>query len=134
MCGIAGKVSVRDAVERALIESMCKPLTWRMLGWKDIENALDAHHPETLQAAFDDYQARGEAGQHGFLAWTFWWMFEKPSKWSGDITRRWVEEDSASAHALVARGIHEATLAWQARGSDIAANTSPQRFANACRP
>ena len=115
----------------ALIESMCKPLARRMLGWKEIENALDGHHPEKLAAAFDGYQARGEAGEHGFLAWTFWWMFERPTKWSGDTTGRWVEEDPASAHALVARGIHETTLAWQARGTDIGANTSPEQFANA---
>ncbi|HET7924754.1 MAG TPA: hypothetical protein VFL30_07635, partial [Rhodanobacteraceae bacterium] len=84
-----------------------------------------------LQAAFDDYEARAQAGEHGFLEWTFWWMFDKPSKWSGDTTQRWVDEDPASAHALVARGVHEAALAWQARGTDLAANTSPEQFANA---
>lgn len=113
----------------ALIESMCKPLSRRMLTWQEIRNALDAHHPETLQAAFDAYQARGEAGEHGYLTWAFWWMFETPSKWADDTTRRWVEQDPASAHALVARGLHRAALAWQARGSDTAANTSAEKFA-----
>lgn len=115
----------------AQIESMCKPLNRRMLTWQEIEKALAEHHPEKLQAAFDDYQARGEAGEHGLLEWSFWWMFDKPSKWSGETTQRWVEEDPASAHALVARGIHETALAWHARGSDIGANTSPEQFANA---
>ena len=116
---------------KAEIESMCKPLNRRMLSWQDIEKALAENHPEKLQAAFDDYQARSEAGEHGFLEWTYWWMFYKPSKWSGETTQRWVEEDPASAHALVARGIHETALAWQARGSDTGANTSAEQFANA---
>ncbi|HEX5123030.1 MAG TPA: DUF4034 domain-containing protein, partial [Rhodanobacteraceae bacterium] len=115
----------------AQIESMCKPLTRRMLAWKEIENALDEHHPEKLEAAFDDYQVRDEAGEHGFLEWTFWWMFYKPSKWAGDTTERWVTEDPASAHALVARGFYEAALAWQARGTDTGANTSREQFAQA---
>ena len=113
----------------ALIESMCKPLARRMLTWQDIVHALDAHHPEEIDAAFDGYQARGEAGEHGYLTWAFWWMFDTPSKWAGDTTRRWVEEDPSSAHALVARGLHRYALAWQARGEDLAVNTSEAKFA-----
>lgn len=113
----------------ALIESMCKPLARRMLAWQDIVHALDAHHPEEIDAAFDGYQARGEAGEHGYLTWAFWWMFDTPSKWAGDTTRRWVEEDPSSAHALVARGLHRYALAWQARGEDLAVNTSEAKFA-----
>jgi tetratricopeptide (TPR) repeat protein len=115
----------------ALIESMCKPLSRRMLTWQEIASALDAHHPEQLDAAFDSYQARGEAGEHGYLTWAFWWMFQTPSKWAAETTKRWIDEDPASAHAHVARGLHRVALAWRARGSDLAANTSEEKFAAA---
>ena len=114
----------------ALVEAMCVRLQRRMLGWKDIQDALDAHQPQALQAAFDGYLARNEAGEHGFLEWTFWWMFQSPSHWADDTTRRWVEADPASAHAHVARGMHLVARAWQARGTDTADKTSESAFAD----
>jgi tetratricopeptide (TPR) repeat protein len=114
----------------ALVHAMCARLQRRMLGWKEIQDALDAHQPQALQAAFDGYLARNEAGEHGFLAWTFWWMFQSPSQWAADTTRRWVEADPASAQAHDARGMHLAARAWQARGTDTADKTSEAAFAS----
>ena len=112
----------------SVIEVMCKRLSRRMLGWKEIEDALANKHPELLAQAFDGYLARNEAGEHGFLTWSFWWMFQSSSKWADDITDKWVQADPKSAYALVARGLHYTESAYAARGDDFASKTPAENF------
>lgn len=112
-----------------VIEAMCKRLSRRMLGWKEVEDALDSKHPEKIDQAFESYLARNEAGEHGYLTWTFSWMFESSSKWADDTTNHWVRIDPQSAYALAARGIHYSQAAWDARGSHFASETPEENFA-----
>lgn len=111
-----------------VIEAMCKRLSRHMLGWKEIEDALDQKHPEKIDQAFESYLARNEAGEHGYLTWTFSWMFESSSKWADDTTNKWVKIDPQSAYALAARGIHYAQAAWDARGGHFASETPDENF------
>jgi len=114
-----------------VIEAACRKLSRRMLSAKEIEDALDQHHPERLDHAFDGYLAKNFAAQapeHGFLTWTYWWMFESSSKWAADITERWVRADPQSAYALAARGIHYARAAYDARGTRYASATPDANF------
>jgi tetratricopeptide (TPR) repeat protein len=112
-----------------VIEAMCKRLSRRMLGWKEIEDALKLKHPETIDQAFDSYLARNEAGEHGYLTWAFWWMFQSSSKWADDTTNHWVRADPQSAYALAARGIHYSEAAYDARGGKFAGDTPEENFA-----
>ena len=114
----------------AAIETMCRRQSRRMLGWKEIEDALNRHHPEIVDQAFESYLSKNyaEPGQHGFLTWTYWWMFQSPSKWTEDTTNHWVESDPNSAYALAARGIHLSQAAYDARGGKRASETPAANF------
>jgi tetratricopeptide (TPR) repeat protein len=109
----------------ALVEAQCRRLSRHMLGWKEIQDALDQGHPARIDQAFDGYFAKNfdEPGQHGFLTWTFWWMFQSSSTWADDATNAWVRSDPQSAYALAARGIHYTESAYAARGDRLYAST-----------
>ena len=89
-----------------VVDAFCRLSLRKMISWKEITAALDEHHPEVLQQAFDSYLDRTfEPGQHGFLTWTYWWMFQNPSAEEEKVTQQWVEEDPGSAHALASTRI-----------------------------
>ncbi|MEO7755347.1 MAG: hypothetical protein ABIS07_02120 [Dokdonella sp.] len=111
-----------------VIEAMCKQLAWRMLGWTEIEGALEQKHPEKIDQAFEGYRVRNDAGEHGYLTWTLWWMFQSSSKWADDTTNKWVQTDPRSAYALAARGLHYAAAAYDARGEDGVDQTPKENF------
>ena len=135
---------INDPVERCLaypdphefrwdhdqVAQLCKKWTWRMLSWNEIRRALNDNKPQQLDAAFDSYllQNYSDPERHGFLTWTYWWMFQSPSKEEREVTQQWVDEDPTSAYALAARGIHYSQAAYDARGSDFARNTSDEQF------
>lgn len=116
--------------DREQVEQLCKRLTWRMLSWNEIRRLLDDHHPEKLDAAFDDYlkQNFNDPQRHGFLTWTFWWMFQNPSAEETALTQRWVDADPSSAYALAARGIHYSQAAYAARGGNSLGKTSDDQL------
>ncbi len=101
-----------------------------MLSWKEIRQALNDHHPEKLDAAFDAYLAQNYSGPqwHGFLTWTYWWTFQNSAKEEREVTQQWVDADPTSAYALAARGIHFSQAAYDARGGNSAHNTSDAQF------
>lgn len=113
-----------------VVDAFCRLSLRKMISWKEIKTALDEHRPEVLQRAFDSYLSKTyEPGQHGFLTWTYWWMFQNPSAEEEKVTQQWVDEDPDSAYALVARGTHYVAAAWKTRGSKLAKETSKENFA-----
>ena len=118
--------------DRSQVEQLCKKRTWRMVSWKEIRQALNDRHPEKLDAAFESYLALNYSGPewHGYLTWTYWWMFQNPSKEEREVTQQWVDEDPGSAYALAARGIHYSQAAYDARGANSARTTSDAQFAH----
>lgn len=113
----------------AFVEASCRRLQRHMISWKEINEALDHNHPEVLQTAFASYEKMTtQAGQHGFLDWTFWWMFEGAAEKTGVTTQKWVDADPKSAFALTARGSHELAEAWGARGDKFIKDTPPEKL------
>lgn len=113
-----------------IVAALCKRSNWGMIGWRQIQDALEQHHPETLDKVFDEYLARNYSDHesHGYLTWTFFWMFQGTSKWIDDTTRQWVEEAPQSAYALAARGIYFSEAAYKARGTEYANKTPDDNF------
>jgi tetratricopeptide (TPR) repeat protein len=112
-----------------VVKAFCALTKRRMISWKEIKEALDHSHPEVLQRAFDGYLKQTyQPGQHGFLVWTFTWMFDNPSQDVFDTTNRWVEEDPGSAYALAARGTHYVAAAFHARGEELIRDTPPEKI------
>lgn len=106
------------------VKALCNLYLRRMISWQAIKAALDQHRPDVLQQIFDSYLERTyHRGEHGFLVWTYWWMFQNASKEELDTTNRWIDEDPKSAYAIAARGMHFVAAAWDARGTDFVYRT-----------
>ena len=107
-----------------VVAARCHLLQRRMISWKQINDALDQHHPETLKEAFASYEKiTTQPGEHGYLIWTYWWMFENAGEKTGATVQKWVDEDPESAYALSARGIQFIASAKKARGGEFIRNT-----------
>lgn len=112
------------------VEAVCRFSLNKMITWQEISAALDRHDTKLLEQTFESYLRKNYDGEHGFLTWTFWEMFQNPSKEELQLTQRWVEADPDSAFALTARGIHYMAAAWAARGGKYARDTSAEKFAH----
>jgi len=118
--------------DRKVVEAFCRLGARKMISWKEMSTALDEHHPEVLDEAFKSYLEKTyHKGDHGFLIWTYWWMFENASEQQRDFTQRWVEADPQSAFALTARGIHYVAAAGAARGDKFIRDT-PKEISCGC--
>jgi len=112
-----------------VVKAFCHLSTRRMISRNEIKDALDKNHTEWLQQTFDSYLARTfKHGEHGFLTWAYWYMFQNASKEGLELTTRWIEADPNSAYALAARGIHYVEAAYQARGIAFVKDTPPENF------
>jgi tetratricopeptide (TPR) repeat protein len=115
------------------VAALCRRAGWKMLSWHDIDDALKQHNAAQLDSAFAGYlqQNYGDPQRHGYLTWTYFWMFQSPSQWTHDAAERWVAARPDSGFALAARGIHYTEAAWNARGSEYASETPQANFARA---
>lgn len=113
--------------DKTLVEALCRLNARKMISWKEMSDALDQQHPEILDQAFESYQKRTYEGEHGFLTWSYG-MFMYPSSAETALTQHWVDADPSSAYALAARGIHEVSAAFAARGERLTSETPPENF------
>jgi len=115
-----------------VVEAFCRLSLRSMISWDELSDALANNHPEILDQAFSAYLEKTyQENQHGFLIWTYWWMFSGPSTKVEDVTKRWVTIDPNSPFARAARGEYLLAAAWQARGEKFARDTSEDNFARA---
>jgi len=112
-----------------IVDAQCRLLSRKMIAWSAIKDALDQKRPEILQNEFDSYSSRTfKPSEHGFLVWTYWWMFQNPSKDELETTNRWVNADATSAYALTARGTHHFAAASAARGGKYIKDTPAENL------
>jgi len=112
-----------------VVDAVCQLLQRKMISYDEIRAAIEQHHAEVLQTTFDSYVERNyQPRQHGFLVWSFQWMFANWSKEEGDLLDKWIADDPRSAYARAARGLHYVEVAFHERGSGYARNTSKEQF------
>jgi len=112
-----------------VVKAFCHLSTRHMVGWSEIKDALDKRDTEWLQQTFDSYLSRTfKPGEHGFMTWAYWRMFQNASKEELETTTRWIEEDPNSAYALAARGTHYVQAAYEARGTSFRKDTPAENF------
>ena len=136
--------TIEDALQRCLkypnpaesswdakvVDAVCQLWRRKMISYDELRAAIEQHHPEALETTFDSYVEQNyQSGQHGFLAWSFRWMFENWSKEEGGLLDKWIEGAPRSAYARAARGMHYVGVAFHERGSDSAIKTSAEQFA-----
>lgn len=107
-----------------VVRALCALNAHEAISLKEINNALEAGHPEVIDTAFRSYLDRTyQAGEHGFLNWVYTQLFGEESAETTRIAQRWVELDPNSGFALVARGTQFVASAWAARGEELLRDT-----------
>jgi len=116
----------------AVVNAFCRLSRPEILSMAEIRKALDEGRSKDLDRAFSSYEQRTyEPGQHGFLTRAYRYTFQEGDDETGRLAQRWVDLAPGSAFALVARGLHNSSAAYDARGGNTARKTAEVRFARA---
>lgn len=110
------------------IEAHCRYHHEPVISLEQMQALVDSGRFDELESVFTDYQARHQAsvGQSEIIHRAYEFLADRQA---GDVTSKWLAHSPDSAFALTARAEFLRNMAWDARGSKFAADTSSDKFA-----